>query len=77
MTVQELMLNLKACGLEEEKFEEYLSNWKSGKTEEQLKLLSEKRQIILDNIHKQEKQINCLDYLVYQIEKGRLPIYLF
>ena len=37
-------------------------------------MLSEYRKQLLDNVHREEKRIDCLDYLVYQIEcKGREP----
>ncbi|HIY18971.1 MAG TPA: hypothetical protein IAA44_06170 [Candidatus Blautia avistercoris] len=42
---------------------------KSGKKDEQLKMLAVQRTRLLDRIHKEEKRINCLDYLVYQMTK--------
>lgn len=34
-----------------------------------IRLLRRHRQSTLDTIHKEEKQISCLDYLVFQLEK--------
>lgn len=34
-----------------------------------VRLLRKHRQTTLDTIHKEEKQISCLDYLVFQLEK--------
>lgn len=34
-----------------------------------IRLLRKRRQTILGTIHKEEKQISCLDYLVFQLEK--------
>lgn len=34
-----------------------------------IRLLRKHRQTILGTIHKEEKQISCLDYLVFQLEK--------
>lgn len=34
-----------------------------------IRLLRRHRQSTLDTIHKEERQINCLDYLVFQLEK--------
>mgnify|MGYP005766440089 CR=1 len=42
---------------------------KSGKKDEQLKMLAVQRTRLLDRVHKEEKRINCLDYLVYQMTK--------
>lgn len=74
MTIQDLILNLKAAGFEENMIEEYLSCWKAGETKGQLKLLSQKRESLLEHVHKKEKQIACLDYLVYQIGKGKVTV---
>ncbi len=70
MTLQDLVLNLKAAGFAGEQMRDYLALWNQGETGAQLRLLSVKRQSLLDHIHQEEKQIHCLDYLVYQIEKG-------
>ena len=39
---------------------------------ELLRLLSRHRRELLDKIHQNEKQIDCLDYLIYQIEKHKI-----
>lgn len=67
---QDLIINLKATGLSEPLIQEFLACWKAGKTVEQLRLLAEKRERLLHQVHQEEKQIQCLDYLVYQIESG-------
>ncbi len=41
-------------------------------TEQQLKLLSLHRKQLLDQVHQGEKCIDCLDYLVYLLEKSRI-----
>ena len=70
MTVQDLILNLKAAGFAEDQMKDYLVVWNAGEIREQLRLLSDQRKSLLDHIHQEEKQIHCLDYLVYQIGKG-------
>lgn len=72
ITEQDLIRNLKAAGFEGVLIGEFLCYWKAGKTKEQLRLLSQKRTGLLDLVHLAEKQINCLDYLVYQIENGKV-----
>lgn len=72
MNVQDLVLNLEAAGFEADGIEEYLACWRMGDIKEQLTLLSRQRAVILDRLHREEKQIDCLDYLVYQIGKGRV-----
>ncbi len=36
---------------------------------ELMRVLSRHRRALLDTLHQSEKQIDCLDYLVYQMEK--------
>ena len=72
ITVQDLILNLKAAGFEPDTIENYVSCWKAGRIGEQMKLLSAQRINLLDQVHQQEKQIDCLDYLVYQIKKNNV-----
>ena len=67
ITEQDLILNLKAAGFERTLIREFLNCWKTGKTAEQLRLLAQKREGLLDRVHQEERQIHCLDYLVYQI----------
>lgn len=71
LTEEDLILNLQAAGFDGSLQEEFLGCWKSGKTAEQLQLLSRKRAGLLDHVHQEEKQIHCLDYLVYQLRKGQ------
>ena len=69
---QDLILNLRAAGFAEDQMRDYLAVWNAGEIGEQLRLLSVKRKSLLEHIHREERQINCLDYLVYQIGKGAI-----
>ena len=42
---------------------------------ELLRLLSDHRRHLLDCLHREERRIDCLDYLVYQLEKRRAGEY--
>lgn len=39
------------------------------KTAELMRILSRHRRTLLDTLHQSEKRIDCLDYLVYTLEK--------
>ena len=41
----------------------------SAKQGELIQVLSLHRRALLDVVHKNERRIDCLDYLIYQIEK--------
>lgn len=40
-----------------------------GKLSEQLRLLFAHRKFLLDKLHKSQKQIDCLDYLIFNIQQ--------
>lgn len=42
---------------------------------ELLRLLSRHRRELLDRVHQNEKRIDCLDYLIYQIENKKLNLF--
>ena len=69
MTAQALLDNLEDAGCGPEVTKRFLTLEKTGQHQEQLKLLSEHRRHLLDCLHREERRIDCLDYLVYQLEK--------
>ena len=69
MTTQALLDNLEEAGCGPEFAESFLALESAGQYREQLKLLSDHRRHLLDCLHREERRIDCLDYLVYQLEK--------
>ena len=61
--------NLRDAGCSRKQIECFLDWQEEERTEDQLSMLSEHRKQLLDNVHREEKRIDCLDYLVYQIER--------
>ena len=70
-SMQSVIQNLKDAGCDTQCVDQFLTINKKKKTQEQLKLLSAHRQQLLARVHKEEKRIDCLDYLVYQIQKEK------
>lgn len=64
-----LVQNLKDAGCDIQTIENFISDLHKGKEESSLKQLAIHRRKLLDSIHKEQKQIDCLDYLVYQMSK--------
>ena len=64
-----IIQNLKDAGCDEDKIIAFLKDIREEKISDGLKLLSSHRCLLLDHLHKDQKQIDCLDYLVYQLEK--------
>lgn len=63
--------NLKDAGCDAKTVEQFLDFMEKEQTAEQLELLSCHRRRILDDLHRDEHRIDCLDYLVYQIQKAK------
>ena len=61
--------NLRDAGCSSSQIECFLDWQEEERTADQLFMLSEHRKQLLDNVHREEKRIDCLDYLVYQIER--------
>lgn len=64
---ESMVQNLKDAGCSEGTIDDFLSLYDEGDVSEQLTLLECHRKQLLSKVHKEEKCISCLDYLVYQI----------
>ena len=70
-SVQAVIQNLKDAGCDARTVERFVELEEEGKTREQLDLLDNHRRQLLERVHKEEKRIDCLDYLVYQMQKKK------
>ncbi len=61
--------NLKDAGCAQEIMECCIACMEQGKKNELLKRLEDHRKGLLHKVHEEEKHIDCLDYLVYQIRR--------
>lgn len=62
-----IIQNLKDAGCSQETIDGCLACLNKGQKKELLKRLEQHRKGLLDKVHEGEKQIDCLDYLVFQI----------
>lgn len=61
--------NLQDAGCKEEIVSLFLNYFNQGKVKDALKILQVYRKSILEDLHSNQRQIDCLDYFIYQIEK--------
>ena len=66
---QAVIQNLKDAGCCRETVERFLALGDAGDVQGQLQLLAQHRKCLLEKVHRKERRIQCLDYLVYQMEK--------
>lgn len=61
--------NLQDAGCDEEFINRYMCLRGEGDEEKQLEMLDEHRKALLEQIHSGQKQLDCLDYLIYKTKK--------
>lgn len=71
---EDVIQNLKDAGCDRKIIECFLECMARDDFNGQLRLMKEQRKCLLDRVHEEEKQIDCLDYLVYQIDRSRAQV---
>ena len=66
-----IVQNLKDAGCTDEMVEKFMALQDNEGEEQQLRLLSVHRKHLLEKLHRDERRIDCLDYLIYQMEKKK------
>ncbi len=67
--VEAVKQNLRDAGCSEEFIVTFMHVWEAGTSAEQLRLLACQRCRLLDHVHEEQRKLDCLDYLRYQLEK--------
>ena len=62
-----LIRNLKDAGCSEADIQRFLKLGQAGRRRDQLQILATHRAALLEQLHASQRQIDCLDYLVYQM----------
>ena len=68
--IRAVMQNLRDAGCDTKTVVRFMELEEEGDIRGQLDLLATHRRRLLDRLHKEERYIDCLDYLVYQMEKN-------
>lgn len=75
MSTEEIIIqNLKDAGCNRRQIEAFISCDGKHEKDGRLKLLRQQRNILLDGLHEKQHMIECLDYLMYQIEKDEVKL---
>ncbi|MCM1194034.1 MAG: hypothetical protein NC389_16605 [Acetatifactor muris] len=69
-SVEDVIQNLKDAGCSQEMIDSFMKCMDKGDYNGQIRLMEGQRECLLDRVHQGEKQIDCLDYLVYQIGRN-------
>lgn len=66
---EEIIRNLKDAGCDAETIENYMKCCDCGEVQKKEKLLEKHRKSLLEDLHQCQKEIDCLDYLIYREKK--------
>ncbi len=69
----QLLRNLQDAGCDKATIARYIQLQKEGRQQEQYKLLSMHRALLLEQLHVSQHMIDCLDYLIYMMKKEQIP----
>ena len=61
-----IIQNLKDAGCDPGTIDRYMECCACGETQKKNRILANHRQSLLDELHQCQKEIDCLDYLIYQ-----------
>lgn len=64
-----IIQNLKDAGCDNDTITCFMNYFEAKEIKKELQVLSKHRRTLLDALHICQKQIDCLDYLSWQIEK--------
>lgn len=66
-----MIITLKNAGLSNDSILKYMELSKQGNisNRERTNILKQQRQKLLDEIHDKQKNLDCLDYLIYELKK--------
>ena len=67
-----IVRNLEDAGCDQDTITDFVEQLRIGNQKDQRQLLEKHRKFLLERVHKEEKRIDCLDYLVYQISQHKL-----
>ena len=68
MQTANIISNLKDVGCSDMLIEQFLNLLQIGTQKERLRLLNEHRNSLLDSIHDNQKKLDCLDYLIFEMK---------
>lgn len=70
-SLQAMIQNLKDAGCDDELIAQFSDLNTQSKTHEQLRVLAGYRQRLVEQLHQNQKRVDCLDYLIYSLRKYR------
>lgn len=71
---KDIVENLKATGCSEEEIADFLQEFCCGNKNIGKKMLQKHRSTLVEQMHKEQKKIDCLDYFLYMMQQDKIKI---
>lgn len=68
---EHIIQNLRDAGCDPETIRYFITNFRTGEEASAVKRLAAHRRKLLEAVHDNQKRIDCLDYLLWQMQKER------
>lgn len=65
----DMIQNLKDAGCNQQLIECFMNQLNEGRLSESICLLNKHRCCLLHSLHQEQKRIDCLDYLIYMLQR--------
>ena len=65
-----LIQNLHDAGCSQQIIEQFMQSRQEGNIFFQMHILIKQRNLLLEDLHKDQNKLDCLDYLLFQLKKG-------
>lgn len=70
-TEEAILQNLEDAGCSAETIRAFMADLKQGNKSEGIRKLNVHRRFLLDMLHEEQKRIDCLDYLIYELKNKK------
>jgi len=64
-----VLMNLRDAGLNKAQVEEFMQTFDKGQMEYAIRLLRKYRPELMEEMHKSQQRVDCLDFLMHRLEK--------
>ena len=71
MSAEDIIQNLRDAGCTLEDITGFMRCMETGEAKKGMKLLDRQRRELLNGIHDRQRKLDCLDYLIYQMQKNK------
>ena len=62
---------LKDCGCDERTAEQFLAYGQEARRRDQIRHLNRRRRSLMDDLHENQKKVDCIDFMIRELERKR------